>query len=162
MESPFVTYLSSPIGTIEITGTETHITKVHFVMDEGESSDEIPEVLKECRQELQEYFTGKRKKFDVKLQPEGSSFQQDVWHELEKIKFGETITYNHIAKALNNPLSIRAVGTANGANPIAIILPCHRVIGTNGKLTGYAGGLWRKQWLLEHEGNVSGNSPTLF
>jgi methylated-DNA-[protein]-cysteine S-methyltransferase len=162
VENGFVTYLSSPLGMIEIRSSGDFITSVHFVMDEGESSETIPEVLKTCRQQLQEYFAGKRKDFDVPLEPEGTGFQKQVWNELKKIKFGDTITYNTIAKELNNPGSIRAVGAANGSNPVAIILPCHRVIGSNGKLTGYAGGLWRKQWLLEHEGNVSGKNRTLF
>jgi methylated-DNA-[protein]-cysteine S-methyltransferase len=162
MESDFVTYLSTPLGSIKITGTQDYITSVNFVMDEGESSETIPEVLKTCRQELQEYFAGKRTSFDVKLHPDGSDFQKQVWQELEKIKFGETTSYNTIAKNLHNPGSVRAVGAANGKNPIAIILPCHRVIGTGGGLTGYAGGMWRKQWLLEHEGNVSGKNRTLF
>ncbi len=155
-------YITTPLGILEISGTNTYITSVQFVEDEAEASETIPDVLLQCQTELEEYFTGKRTKFNVALKPEGTSFQKKVWGELKKIEYGDTVSYSTIAKKLKNPDAVRAVGLANGKNPIAIILPCHRVIGENGTLTGYAGGLWRKQWLLEHEGNVSGNKPTLF
>ncbi len=109
-----------------------------------------------------EYFSGARKEFTVKLQPAGTDFQLEVWDELQKIAYAETTSYMAIAKKLKNPGAVRAVGAANGKNPIAIIIPCHRVIGGDGTLTGYAGGMWRKQWLLELEGNTSGKSRTLF
>jgi len=155
-------YITTPLGILEISGTNSFITSVLFVDNEAEPSPTIPDVLHQCSNELQEYFAGTRKAFDVKLKPEGTSFQKKVWTELKKINYGNTTSYSTIAKKLKNPDAVRAVGLANGKNPIAIILPCHRVIGEDGKLTGYAGGLWRKQWLLEHEGNVSGNTPTLF
>lgn len=162
MKKQFAIYLHCPLGELEITGTKAYITGVKFVMDEGEDSETVPDLLLQCKKELQEYFEGSRKIFTVKLKPEGTAFQQIVWHELQNIAFGDTTTYNAIAHQLKNPGSVRAVGHANGQNPIAIIIPCHRVISEDGKLTGYAGGLWRKQWLLEHEGNTSGKNPTLF
>lgn len=162
MKKRFTIYMESPLGAIEITGTATMITSVNFVVEGDESDAEAPEILKQCKKELEEYFTGKRKEFTVKLKPEGTIFQRKVWSELKKIDYGNTVSYSSIAHKLRNPDSVRAVGLANGKNPIAIIIPCHRVIAEDGKLTGYAGGLWRKQWLLEHEGNVSGKNPTLF
>ena len=155
-------YLKTPLGILDISGTHTYITSVLFVEEEAEASQTIPEVLLQCKKELEEYFAGSRKEFDVKLKPEGTLFQKKVWSELKKVNYGDTVSYSAIAKKLKNPDAVRAVGLANGKNPIAIILPCHRVIGEDGSLTGYAGGLWRKQWLLEHEGNISGNKPTLF
>ena len=162
MKKRFHTYLQTPLGVMEISGTNTYVTAVEFVIDEDEPSQTVPNVLSECKKELEEYFAGKRREFYVKIKPEGTIFQKKVWGELKKINYGETTSYHSIAKKLKNPDAVRAVGLANGKNPIAIILPCHRVISQDGKLTGYAGGLWRKQWLLEHEGNVSGKNPTLF
>lgn len=103
-------------------------------------------------QELTAYFMGKLTKFSVAVTTHGTAFQKNVWSALQSIPFGETRSYGEIAKSIQNPNSVRAVGAANGNNCIAIIIPCHRVIGSNGKLTGYAGGLWRKEWLLKHEG----------
>lgn len=156
------TYLNTPLGLLEISGTNTFVTSVLFVDEQIVPGAPAPDVLLHCKQELEEYFAGTRKEFTVNLKAEGTLFQRKVWGELKKIEFGTTTTYNAIAQKLRNPDSVRAVGLANGKNPIAIILPCHRVIGADGKLTGYAGGLWRKQWLLEHEGNVSGRNRTLF
>ncbi len=154
--------MTSPLGPIEITGTTSAITDIGFSTVTFNNPETIPSVLLQCKQELEEYFEGKRSLFTVKLMPEGTIFQRKVWSALKKIGYGNTTTYGAIARKLRNPDSVRAVGLANSKNPIAIILPCHRVIGEDGKLTGYAGGLWRKQWLLEHEGNVSGKNPTLF
>lgn len=162
MKNRLHTYLQTPLGSILISGTNTFITSVEFVSDEDEPGETVPDILLQCKRELEEYFAGKRKEFEVKIKPEGTIFQKKVWSELKKINYGDTTSYGVIAKKLKNPDAVRAVGLANGKNPIAIILPCHRVISEDGKLTGYAGGLWRKQWLLEHEGNVSGNKPTLF
>jgi|ERR1043165_4305671 methylated-DNA-[protein]-cysteine S-methyltransferase len=153
---------NSPVGPIEIAGTPNAITSVWFVKELQPSSDEIPPVLLQCKTELEEYFTGKRKQFTVKLDLRGSDFELLVWSELLRLAYGETCSYGHIARQVKNPDAAQAVGLANGRNPVAIIVPCHRVIGQGGKLTGYGGGLWRKQWLLEHEGNVSGKNPTLF
>lgn len=162
MKDRLSTYLQTPLGLLEISGTPTFITSVLFVDEVIEEAEPAPPVLLQCKQELQEYFEGKRTTFDVKLKTEGTLFQKKVWGELKKIEYGDTTSYSAIAKKIRNSDAVRAVGLANGKNPIAIILPCHRVISEDGKLTGYAGGLWRKQWLLEHEGNISGNKPTLF
>ena len=162
MQNEFTLYCSSPVGFIEIKGTDKAITSTSFIEEQGPSSETIPAVLLQCKNELDEYFAGARKNFDVPLAPEGTDFQKQVWSELLKIGFGNTTSYMAIAKKMNNPGAVRAVGLANGKNPIGIIIPCHRVIGGDGSLTGYAGGLWRKKWLLEHEGNASGNAATLF
>lgn len=162
MGNVFTLYYSSPVGPVEIKGTEEAIISTFFVEEEGISSEIIPEVLLQCKTELEEYFTGERKSFDVPLAPDGTEFQKKVWDELLKIEFGNTVSYMSIAKKIANPGAVRAVGLANGKNPIGVIIPCHRVIGEDGSLTGYAGGLWRKKWLLDHEGNTSGNAPTLF
>lgn len=162
MKKESVAYFTSPIGVVEIKGTSTAVSSVNFVPDEEESSKDLPEVIVLCRRELEEYFAGKRKEFNVKVKPEGTPFRKKVWKQLMKIKFGDTTSYLQISKQIGDEKAIRAVGSANGKNPVAIIIPCHRVISEDGKLTGYAGGLWRKQWLLEHEGNVSGKNMTLF
>lgn len=152
----FKAYYSSPIGVVEISGTEDGVTSIIFAEAE-ETSDRIPEVLKNAYNQLDEYFTGKRRVFDLKLSLEGTGFQKKVWMELMNIPYGETLTYRDIANKLNNSNAVRAVGNANGKNPISIVVPCHRVIGSNGKLTGYAGGLERKAWLLKHEKDMMGN-----
>jgi methylated-DNA-[protein]-cysteine S-methyltransferase len=145
-----VTHFSSPIGTLEIMGDEEGISQVLF-LDEKPSIRNSNPVLDECVKQLSEYFDNKRTVFDLLLNPAGTDFQKSVWEELQHIPFGKTISYMDLAKRLGDPKVIRAAGTSNGKNPIAIIIPCHRVIGTDGSLTGYAGGLIRKQWLLEHE-----------
>ncbi|MBC9786055.1 methylated-DNA--[protein]-cysteine S-methyltransferase [Heliobacterium chlorum] len=114
----------------------------------------VPECLTACLQQLDEYFRGTRKDFNVKLNPQGTQFQKQVWRKLPDIPYGKTASYKDIAEAVGNPKAVRAVGGANSQNPISIIVPCHRIIGSNGKLTGYAGGLWRKEWLLAHEQKV--------
>lgn len=118
-------------------------------------------LLEKTMQQLNAYFAGKLQQFDLPLRPAGTAFQQTVWNQLIQIPFAETITYLHMAKRLGNVKAIRAAASANGKNPLAIIIPCHRVVGADGKLTGYAGGLHRKQWLLEHEAKFGG-SKTLF
>ncbi|MFA5329392.1 MAG: methylated-DNA--[protein]-cysteine S-methyltransferase [Prolixibacteraceae bacterium] len=119
-------------------------------------------VLENCKKQLHDYFSGKSFSFDISLNPEGTEFQQKVWAELLNIPYGETITYMELAVKLGDVKAIRAVGTANGRNPIAIVIPCHRVIGAGNKLTGYAGGIWRKKILLEHEMMFNPNKRTLF
>lgn len=146
----FIQYLSSPIGLLKIVATTEGVIEVMFVeqpTDEENSSS----ITQQCAQELEEYFNGHRKTFTCHLNPEGTTFQQKVWQLLHAIPFGQTATYLQQSQLLGDVKAIRAVGNANGKNPIAIIIPCHRVIGTNGKMVGYAGGAWRKQWLLEHE-----------
>jgi methylated-DNA-[protein]-cysteine S-methyltransferase len=144
-------YYQSPIGLIEITGTEEAIQAVDFVEKAGEAPTEIPPLLRTCLKQVEEYFQGKRKEFQLRLGLEGTDFQRRVWQELVKISYGETASYKGIAEAIANPKAMRAVGQANHRNPVAIIIPCHRVIGHDGSLTGYGGGLWRKEWLLGHE-----------
>ncbi|MEZ5471709.1 MAG: methylated-DNA--[protein]-cysteine S-methyltransferase [Marinicella sp.] len=149
----FIEYLESPIGLIEITATDMGICGVYFI--ENSQHDYRPNhITALCRNQLQEYFSGNRKTFDLPLDQKGTQFQKDVWHQLLTINYGKTATYGDISQKIGNPKAVRAVGAANGKNPISIIVPCHRVIGANGTLTGYAGGLNRKKWLLQHEGIV--------
>lgn len=145
-------YINSPLGITKIVGDEDGVSVIS-VSDVGtdEVSAEIPEVLKEAVSQLEEYFDKKRTDFDFKLNPQGTEFQQKVWKALLKIPYGKTISYMDQTKKLGDIKAIRAVASANGKNPLWIVVPCHRVIGTNGSLTGYAGGLSRKKWLLEHE-----------
>lgn len=155
--------IDSPIGHLCISATSSEITSLEFTEFECATPSYIPPVLHQCVTELNEYFDGKRKHFTVSLNPQGTNFQKEVWNELLKVPFGKTCSYMHIALQLNNLGAVRAVGSANGKNRIAIIIPCHRIIGENGKLTGYAGGLNRKRWLLEHELKLSdANSNLLF
>jgi methylated-DNA-[protein]-cysteine S-methyltransferase len=144
-------YIKSPLGITKISGDENGICVISILSEETETSLEIPEILKEAVSQLNDYFDGKRSDFTFKLNPAGTEFQQKVWQELLKIPFGKTISYMDLSKKLGDVKAIRAVASANGKNPLWIVVPCHRVIGTDGSLTGYAGGLWRKKWLLEHE-----------
>jgi len=143
--------ISSPLGFTKIVGDDDGIVSITVLNSEEKITDIIPVELEDCVFQLQEYFDGKRKDFDIKLNPEGTDFQKKVWNELLEIPFGKTIAYLELSKKLGDIKAIRAVANANGKNPIWIIIPCHRVIGSDGSLTGYAGGLSRKQWLLEHE-----------
>ncbi|MAY89408.1 MAG: cysteine methyltransferase [Pseudooceanicola sp.] len=144
-------YLNTELGTIEIKGDDSGLLSVIFLDDEYSQSLTVPACLQEAYSQLEEYFDGKRQDFKLKLTPQGTVFQQKVWKELENIPFGKTTSYLDMAKQLGDPKVIRAAASANGKNPISIIIPCHRVIGSNQSLTGYAGGLWRKKWLLAHE-----------
>lgn len=152
MGNTYCAYYFSPIGRIKLSADDSSITGLDFI-DENEGTDDenLPEVLTEALSQLDEYFRGKRKEFNLKLKLNGTEFQNMVWKELMKVPYGETKTYKDIAEAVNNPEACRAVGGANNRNKIAIIIPCHRIIGSGGRLTGYAGGLWRKEWLLQHE-----------
>ncbi|WP_417939046.1 methylated-DNA--[protein]-cysteine S-methyltransferase [Flavobacterium sp. RS13.1] len=145
-------YINSPLGITKIIGDENGISVIS-VSDVGtnEISQTIPEVLQEAVSQLNEYFEGKRTNFDIKLNPQGTEFQQKVWKALLEIPYGKTVSYMDQTKKLGDVKAIRAVASANGKNPLWIVIPCHRVIGTNGSLTGYAGEIWRKKWLLEHE-----------
>jgi methylated-DNA-[protein]-cysteine S-methyltransferase len=163
MSQPFETFFQSPIGLIEIIGTETGLTSLNFVDDSTDASSAVHPALKACVAQLDAYFKGTRREFELELAPEGTPFQQQVWRELLNIPYGRTVTYLDIARAIGNEKAVRAVGAANGQNPISIIIPCHRVIGADGKLTGYGGGLWRKEWLLNHERNHAvGQQMSLF
>ena len=145
-----VAHFSSPIGKIQIVEENGFITNVSFEEPEKDGSDSSL-VLDACVLQLEAFFKGRRTAFDLPLKPKGTAFQKSVWSELQNIPFGKTISYMDMAKRLGEPKVIRAASSANGKNPITIIIPCHRVIGSDGSLTGYAGGLKRKQWLLEHE-----------
>jgi methylated-DNA-[protein]-cysteine S-methyltransferase len=142
--------IQTPLGIAVITGDENGISAIS-VLDEGLVSEVIPKEIQEAVSQLNDYFEGKRTDFDFKLNPKGTDFQKKVWSALLEIPFGKTRTYLEQSKLLGDVKAIRAVASANGKNPLWIVVPCHRVIGTDGSLTGYAGGLWRKKWLLEHE-----------
>jgi len=144
-------YYKSPLGPIEIVGTPDSILALDFVEDMLPGDDELSFCVKECLKQLDEYFKGERRKFFLNLEPAGTDFQKSVWRQLEQIPYGETTSYGAIADVLAKPTASRAVGSANGKNPIAIVIPCHRVIGSDGSLTGYGGGLWRKRWLIGFE-----------
>ncbi len=137
---------------MRIRGWVSAILEVDFCETEIASVDDsVPNVLLACRLQFEEYFRGKRRVFDLKLEPQGTAFQRRIWSHLLCIPYGETRSYKDIASDAGNRQAARAVGAANARNPIGIIIPCHRVIGTRGDLVGYGGGLWRKQWLLNHE-----------
>ena len=145
-----ISYLQTPIGLAEFQGDEDGLASVS-VLDDEKPIGIIPEVLEDAVYQFREYFEGSRQQFDLKLNPSGTDFQKRVWDALLKIPFGKTISYLELSKQLGDVKAIRAVASANGKNPLWIVVPCHRVIGSNGDLTGYAGGLHRKKWLLEHE-----------
>jgi methylated-DNA-[protein]-cysteine S-methyltransferase len=157
MEALYTTFYASPIGLVEISSTDKAITTVSFVdQKEKSASDSLPDCLAACVEQLDEYFKGGRKNFMVPMLMEGTAFQQQVWQELNSIPFGKTTSYLTLARKLKNPNAIRAIGNTNSKNKLCILLPCHRVIGNDGSLVGYAGGVWRKRWLLEHEQTFSG------
>jgi methylated-DNA-[protein]-cysteine S-methyltransferase len=156
----YTSYMPSPVGTLQLQCTDDGITAVSFWEGETASTDEHP-LLQECQQQLEAYFAGQLKAFSLPLLLNGTPFQTKVWTALQNIPYGRTVSYMGLSKTLGDVKAIRAVGTANGRNTIAIIVPCHRVIGSNAKLTGYAGGLWRKQWLLEHEAKFHSGLQTL-
>jgi methylated-DNA-[protein]-cysteine S-methyltransferase len=150
-------YYKSPIGVLEIIGTEEEILSILFIDDENQSEHNqtnIPHAVKECKDQLDEYFKGNRISFTFPYRLEGTDFQKKVWNALKEVSYSETASYKDIAVSIGNEKAIRAVGSANGKNKLSIIIPCHRIIGSNGKLTGYAGGLWRKEWLLQHEKTI--------
>ena len=146
-----IVYYKTPIGTAEIIGNEKGINSISILNDEIKPSKNIPRSLKDCVDQLDEYFQKKRTTFNLNLNPLGTVFQNNVWKELQKIPYAKTTTYKEQSKKMGDVKAIRAVASANGKNPIWIIIPCHRVVGTDGSLMGYAGELWRKKWLLEHE-----------
>ena len=162
---------NSPIGPIEIQATETAVSRVEFSGEQVEANEEesgeksssrssspmqpgAHPLLAEAQRQLDAYFAGDLRCFDLPLELDGTPFQRQVWQQLLSVDYGQTASYQAIAHAIDNPKAVRAVGAANGRNPVAIIVPCHRIIGSGGhpKLTGYGGGLWRKEWLLRHEG----------
>ncbi|KAB1066847.1 methylated-DNA--[protein]-cysteine S-methyltransferase [Tamlana haliotis] len=143
--------IASPIGFTKICGDTQGISSVTVLNSEEKITDVIPEALLEGVTQLQDYFKGERQQFDLTLNPQGSDFQKRVWKQLQQIPYGKTLSYLELSKQVGDAKAIRAVANANAKNPLWIITPCHRVIGSDGSLTGYAGGLHRKQWLLNHE-----------
>jgi methylated-DNA-[protein]-cysteine S-methyltransferase len=166
-----IAYYQSPVGILEIRSNGSAISDVLFVNSwKGAKIDEAcisfikpkSPAIKACIKQLDEYFAGTRQVFHLHISQVGTDFQQTVWTELCNIPYGRTISYLELSKRLGNVKAIRAVGTANGNNSVSIIVPCHRVIGSNGDLVGYGGDLWRKKWLLEHEAKVANGVQTLF
>ena len=151
-------YYDSPIGKLEIRCDSKGITSINFVEEKLNPVRGKNSLLELCIQQLDLYFTNKLRNFSLELNIQGTDFQKSVFFELLNIPFGNTISYLELARKIGNEKSVRAVGLANGKNKIAIVVPCHRVIGKNGKLVGYGGGLWRKDWLLQHEGSIVSGS----
>jgi methylated-DNA-[protein]-cysteine S-methyltransferase len=166
LSEAYSTYYQSPIGLLKIASTDEHICEVMFNDKIQKASEHkkkhYPEILMQCIDQLMEYFDGNRTAFDLPLHQEGTDFQQEVWKLLTDIEYGKTISYHDLAKTYGNPNASRAIAAANGKNKISIIVPCHRVIGSNNELTGYSGGLWRKKWMLELEAKVAFGVQTLF
>lgn len=166
----FLATYQSPVGNLKMQANTHAITALLF--EKGSKPSGIGwqvqnnhfenNLLNDCSRQLDEYFSGARRDFELSLYQDGTSFQQNVWKELLNIKYGKTISYLELSKRIGDVKAIRAVGTTNGKNQIAIIVPCHRVIGSNGELTGYAGELWRKKWLLDHESKFANGLQTLF
>ena len=159
------------IGILEIKATSEHITAVLFtktlktqdrIVESSQFAKSDHPLIHTYEKQLEEYFNGQRMKFDLPIKQEGSPFQQKVWAALTGIPYGSTLSYFELSSRIGNIKAIRAVGTSNGKNSLSIIVPCHRVIGKNGELTGYAGDLWRKKWLLDHEGKYANCVQTLF
>lgn len=146
--------INSPIDGLKLVSTQQSLTGVQFVNGDKFSSKKASAsaILQKAKKQLDEYFSGNRKTFDLPLKPSGTSFEQSVWDELKQIPYGSTISYKELARRLGDENKIRAAGRANGKNPLPIIIPCHRVIGSNNHLVGYGGGIERKRWLLRHEG----------
>lgn len=165
MPDIFTTYYHSPVGLLKISGSDTFISEVtfHDTTEKAEGKKKhLPPMLIQCVEQLIQYFHGERRQFELPIHQPGTPFQQGVWSELMQIPYARTISYLDLAKKTGDSKATRAVANANGRNNVAIIVPCHRVIGSNRELTGYAGGLWRKKWLLEHEAKVAYGVQTLF
>ena len=153
MDTVYQASMTTPLGPLKIRCNPHAITSIAFA-DESDGTDEDTPLLQQAKRELSEYFAGTRTVFELPLQPQGTKFQQSVWQALRTIQHGQLASYGDIAKRIGNPQGMRAVGMANRHNPVAIVIPCHRVIGANGTLTGYAGGLEKKAWLLNLEGSA--------
>lgn len=152
--------LETPLGFVLIEGDEQGISRINIEKERPEISSEVPEILQEAVEQIELYFSGELKEFDLKLNPEGTPFQKRIWKLLMEIPFGRRKSYMDLAREYGDTKAIRAVAAANGKNPLWIVVPCHRVVGSDGSLTGYAGGIWRKKWLLDHE--VPVKQKTLF
>ena len=151
MEAVYTAYYESPIGLIEITSRAGAVIALNFVA-ERRLRAAVNSLLEEALRQLDQYFHKQRRRFELPLSLAGTPFQMAVWQQLTAIPYGATASYRDIARAIGKPAAVRAVGAANGRNPISLIVPCHRVIGADGSLVGYGSGLWRKEWLLKHEG----------
>jgi methylated-DNA-[protein]-cysteine S-methyltransferase len=164
-EQAFTTYYHSPVGLLKISGTEHYISEVSFfdkIQKVDNKKKNLPPLMIQCIEQLIQYFHGERRVFELPIHQPGTAFQQEVWSELMTIPYGKTISYLELARKTGDTKATRAVASANGRNNVAIIVPCHRVIGSNRELVGYGGGLWRKKWLLEHEAKVAHGVQTLF
>ncbi len=166
-----IAYYNSPLGILQIKSNGDAIEEITFANSwKGKKIDEDEidlfqhgsPIIQKCIEQLKEYFSGTRKKFDFPVIQDGTEFQKKVWNELQNIPYGKPISYMELAKRIGNAKAIRAVGTCNGSNKICIVVPCHRVIGSNGDLVGYGGELWRKKWLLDHEAKYGNGVQTLF
>lgn len=144
--------VDTPLGLVTLVGTEQGLTEISFGPAGPEEGEQVPECLYTAALQLQEYFQGQRTGFDLALIMQGTSFQVQVWKALMDIPYGHRVSYRELACRVGNPRACRAVGGANNKNPFSVVVPCHRVVGSDGRLVGYASGLWRKQWLLELEG----------
>lgn len=158
----FCTNIECPLGYLKIEGNTEFIYSISFSDFKTIDTEFQPELAIVASLQLSEYFLGKRKVFNLPIHQQGTDFQQKVWTQLTDIPYGKTCSYSTIARKLNHPKSVRAVGNSNGKNTIAIVVPCHRVIGESGKLVGYAAGLERKKWLLQHEAKFANGVQTLF
>jgi len=145
--------ISCPLGYADISATERAVTRVHLTGRKPKGGREFRShpLLRECARQLREYFSGKRRVFDLPLEMDGTDFERKVWKRLLSVPYGRTASYKDIARGIGRPGAFRAVGAANAKNPLAVVVPCHRIIGRDGRLVGYGGGLWRKKWLLDHE-----------
>jgi len=167
MQEQLSTYYQSPVGLIRISGTESYISEISFIDHIQKPGNDhyrkkIPPQIFQCVEQLIQYFHGERRNFDFPVHQEGTEFQKRVWDELIGIPFGKTISYLDLSRRIGDTKAIRAAASANGKNSISIVVPCHRVIGSNNDLVGYGGGLWRKKWLLEHEAKIAHGVQTLF
>ena len=151
-------HIQTPLGIAKIEGDKEGVIAITVLDTADEITEIIPEALEDAVYQLREYFDGKRKVFDLMLNPQGTDFQNKVWRALLTIPYGKTMSYLDLSKKIGDVKAIRAVAAANGKNPLWIVVPCHRVIGSDGSLTGYAGGLHRKKWLLEHESQAKQQS----
>lgn len=147
-------FFETPLGSAKLTANSNGISTFSISEKNQNSSDKVPAELTDAVSQIQKYFEGELREFQLKFSPEGTSFQKKVWKELQNISYGKTLSYQELAIVIGDVKAIRAVASANSKNPLWILIPCHRVIGKNGSLTGYAGGLWRKEWLLQHENSL--------
>ena len=163
MQELFSTYYQSPVGLLHITSSPDYISSINFIdnLENPVPQNPCPIIIL-CVEQLIQYFNGERRKFEFPIHQTGTPFQEKVWDELLGIPFGKTISYLELARRVGDTKVIRAAASANGKNNVAIVVPCHRVIGSNNEMVGYGGGLWRKKWLLDHETKVLYGVQTLF